>query len=57
MVAKVIGILEKKNLKVKDVATILQVPDQKEFEKFLLSNGFTFSGMAKWLKAPQPVEA
>lgn len=53
-VTKILGMLEKKNLKVKDVATILQVPDQKEFEKFLLQNGFTFSGMAKWLKAPQP---
>lgn len=53
MVTKVIAMLEKKNLKVKDVATILQVPDQKDFEKFLLANGFTFSGMAKWLKAPQ----
>lgn len=53
MVDKVVSLLAKKNLKVKDVATILQIPDQKEFEKFLLENGFTFSGMAKWLKAPQ----
>lgn len=53
IVTKILALLEKKNLKVKDVATFLQVPNQKEFEKYLLENGFTFSGMAKWLKAPQ----
>jgi hypothetical protein len=52
-VTKILALLEKKNMKVKDVATVLQVPDQKEFEKFLLENGFTFSGVAKWLKPPQ----
>lgn len=55
-VTQILGMLEKKSLKVKDVATILGVPDQKEFEKFLLDNGFTFSGNMKWLKAPQPAE-
>lgn len=49
--------LKEKSMKAKDLTTALGIADQKDFEKHLLSQGFTFAGMAKWVKPPQLQEA